>query len=233
MQNLLTFKTGLSVHMTQVHKETLTTIDNALPNRSGLDVEIFGMEGIPEDIVQSHNQRVIGQFAQAEAERRAATGNPGPGGAGGNGVKKPKFESPADLKKRLAEHKAKVAIEQAAGGSSGDVTPLEAGFGNMSPGPAQSPGVYVSGLIYSMPGADGLHSRRVLQVTSKARCPMGLRKIPSLSKTFRNNTGNSLPHTSSNRLHSRSSLLALGPLQAVHNFLIASFLHRLNNFSHL
>ena len=119
--------------MTQVHKETLTTIENALPNRSGLDVEIFGMEGIPEDVVTSHNQRILQQFAQAEAERRAATGNPGPGGAAGGAAKKPKFESPSDLKKRLAEHKAKKAAEQATGMSSGDVTPMGA-HGSQSPG---------------------------------------------------------------------------------------------------
>lgn len=220
--------------MTQVHKETLTTIDNALPNRSGLDVEIFGMEGIPEDIVQSHNQRVIGQFAQAEAERRAATGNPGPGGSGGNGVKKPKFESPADLKKRLAEHKAKVAMEQGADGSSGDVTPIGAGFSNMSPGPAHSPGVYVSWPIVSMPGADEIYSRRALQVTSKLQCPMALHRTTNLSRTFLSSTVNSPRFSSnSNRLHSRSSLLALAPLQVAHNFLIASYLRRLNNSSHL
>ena len=51
--------TGLNVHMNQVHKETLTAIENALPNRVGLDVEIFGMEGIPEEIVQQHNQREV------------------------------------------------------------------------------------------------------------------------------------------------------------------------------
>lgn len=127
--------------MTQVHKETLTTIENALPNRSNLDVEIFGMEGIPEDVVTSHNQRVLSLFAQAEAERRAATGNPGPGGAGAGGVKKPKFEAPSDLKKRLAEHKAKKAAEQAAGISSGDVTPIGDGH---SPALGQSPGGFVS-----------------------------------------------------------------------------------------
>ena len=134
---------GLSVHMTQVHKETLTIIENALPNRSGLEVEIFGMEGIPEDVVQSHNQRVLQQFAQAEAERRAATGNPGPGAAGGGQLKKPKFESPADLKKRLAEHKAKKAAEEAAGISSGGNTPSAIGQDAQSPGMGQSPGNYV------------------------------------------------------------------------------------------
>ena len=126
--------------MTQVHKETLTTIENALPNRSNLDVEIFGMEGIPDDIVSSHNQRVLSQFAQAEAERRAATGNPGPGGSGSGAVKKPKIEDPGDLKKRLAEHKAKKAAEQAAGISSGDATPIDGGHGNSSPAFGQNPG---------------------------------------------------------------------------------------------
>ncbi|KAK5078544.1 hypothetical protein LTS08_006494 [Lithohypha guttulata] len=115
---------GLNVHMNQVHKETLTAIENALPNRSGLDVEIFGMEGIPDEIVQQHNQRVLTQFHQVEAERRAATGNPAPGAQSTNAIKKPKFESPSDLKKRLAEHKAaKLAAEQNGGGSSGGNTP--------------------------------------------------------------------------------------------------------------
>ena len=137
--------------MTQVHKESLGAIENALPNRSGLDVEIFGMEGIPEDITTTHNQRVIGQFAQAEAERRAATGNTGAGAAGSGGAKKPKFESPSDLKQRLAEHKAKKAAEQAAGISSGDATPSGAGYGGQSPPPGQSPGTFVSSqLLQSM-----------------------------------------------------------------------------------
>jgi hypothetical protein len=131
--------TGLSVHMNQVHKETLTSVENSLPNRQGLEVEIFGMEGIPEDVAQAHNQRIIAGFYQAEAERRAATGNPGPGGQAGGQPKKPKFESPADLKKRLAEHKARKAEQAAGGGSSGDNTP---GVQNSPLG--QSPGSFVS-----------------------------------------------------------------------------------------
>ncbi|KAL8830380.1 MAG: hypothetical protein Q9170_005762, partial [Blastenia crenularia] len=138
---------GLSVHMTQVHKETLGSIENALPNRAGPEIEIFGMEGIPDDIVTSHQQRVIGQFAQAEADRRASTGNPA-SGAAANGGKKAKFESPSDIKKRLAEHKAKKAAEQAAGISSGDTTPMGAGLGAQSPGMGpcmgQSPGTFQS-----------------------------------------------------------------------------------------
>jgi hypothetical protein len=49
---LLTLATGLSVHMNQVHKETLTSVDNSLPNRQGPEVEVFGTEGIPDDIRQ-------------------------------------------------------------------------------------------------------------------------------------------------------------------------------------
>jgi len=128
--------------MNQVHKETLTSVENALGNRSSLDVEIFGMEGIPEDVLQAHNQRIITQFYQAEAERRAATGNPGPGAAAGGQAKKPKFESPAELKKRLAEHKAKMTEQAATGGSSGGNTPGNA----QSPALAQSPGAFVSQL---------------------------------------------------------------------------------------
>ena len=134
---------GLSVHMSQVHKETLASVDNALPNRQGLEVEIFGMEGIPAEVAAAHQQRIVAGFYQAEAERRAATGNPTPGGganqAGGES-KKPKFESPADLKKRLAEHKARMAEKAAGGGSSGGNTPLDSPMG-------QSPGAFVSSLL--------------------------------------------------------------------------------------
>lgn len=133
--------------MNQVHKETLASVDNSLPNRQGLEVEIFGMEGIPEDVVQAHNQRIIAGFYQAEQDRRAATGNPAPGtaNAGGGQSKKPKVESPAELKKRLAEHKARKA-EQAANGNSGANTPLDGGIHSAaSPLTAtQSPGAYVS-----------------------------------------------------------------------------------------
>lgn len=120
--------------MSQVHKEQLTAVDNALPNRTSLDVEIFGMEGIPEDVIQSHNQRVVAQFHKAEAERQAATGNP-PAGATSSGqpAKKPKLEAASDLKKRLAEHKAKRA-EARTGGSSEEGTPVGAGQSVLPPG---------------------------------------------------------------------------------------------------
>jgi hypothetical protein len=87
--------------MNQVHKEQLTAVENALPNRQGLEVEIFGMEGIPDEIVQTHNQRMLQQFYEAQAERRAKSGNLAPGEQPKR--KKIKIETPEELKKRLAE----------------------------------------------------------------------------------------------------------------------------------
>ena len=116
--------------MSQVHKENLTAVDNALPNRAGLDIEIFGMEGIPEDIVQQHNQRVLTNYHQAQADRQSGTGTTAAGAAGGSALKKPKLEATTDLKKRLAEHKAaKLAAEQGDGRSSGGSTPQPAASG--------------------------------------------------------------------------------------------------------
>lgn len=127
---------GLSVHMNQVHKESLSSVENALPNRQGLDVEIFGMEGVPEDIVQQHNQRIIQNFYTAQAERFAATGNPPPGQSGTQGPqKKIKRESVQELKARLAEHRTRAGQQPAgANGSSGN-TPAD----GQSPGQGTSP----------------------------------------------------------------------------------------------
>ncbi|KAJ5696677.1 hypothetical protein N7536_007089 [Penicillium majusculum] len=125
---------GLSVHLSQVHKEQLTQVHNALPNRMGVDIEIFGMEGIPADVLKAHQQRVASQFQQAELDRQHATGNPPTGASsGGQPAKKPKLEPVSDLKKRLAEHKARRA-EALAGGSSGDVTPSSAVPSTSTPG---------------------------------------------------------------------------------------------------
>ncbi|KAK4197389.1 putative zinc finger protein [Triangularia verruculosa] len=128
---------GLSVHMNQVHKENLTSVENALANRQGLDIEIFGMEGVPEDIIQQHNQRIIQNFYTAQAERQAATGNPPRGLSGGQGpTKKIKMETSEEIKKRLADHRAKVAAqkEAAANGTPLPVVPPPA----TGPSPSQA-----------------------------------------------------------------------------------------------
>ena len=140
--------------MNQVHKESLSQVENALPNRQGLDVEIFGMEGIPEEIVQQHNQRIIQNFYQAQADRHAATGNPPPGQNPKRPPKKIKIESPEEIKQRLAEHRARVAAQKAANGGSANPTPPQGLPDGHSPSQTQSPGAFVCLALnpHSLPG---------------------------------------------------------------------------------
>ncbi len=102
--------------MNQVHKETLTQVENALEGREGLDVEIFGMEGIPEDALHQHNQQIIDDFHKNRADRQAATGNPLPGQPG---IRRPphkkiRIESTDELKARLAQYRAQASARKAA-----------------------------------------------------------------------------------------------------------------------
>jgi hypothetical protein len=75
--------------MNQVHKENLTQVENAIPGRQGLDIEIFGMEGVPDDITAQHQSVVTEQHFDEEAERQRLSGNPARGAALGDksGVK--------------------------------------------------------------------------------------------------------------------------------------------------
>jgi len=102
---------GLAVHLQQVHKETLHKIDQAIPGREGVTPEIFGMCGVPEDLLYERKQRIMNQYFKLEAERRARTGNPPPGTVTGSEprAKRAKTETPEELKARLAEHRAKRA----------------------------------------------------------------------------------------------------------------------------
>lgn len=124
--------------MNQVHKESLDHVENALPNRQGLDVEIFGMEGVPEDVKKQHEERIVKNYFDAQRERFEATGNPPPGE--GRPIKKVKIEAPEDLKKRFAEFRAKKAAAKVAGANGAPAPPASV----QSPGQAASPGTFVS-----------------------------------------------------------------------------------------
>ena len=39
---------GLAIHCSQVHKEIVNSVPNALPSRDNIEIEIYGMDGIPE-----------------------------------------------------------------------------------------------------------------------------------------------------------------------------------------
>jgi len=130
--------------MNQVHKENLSHVENALPNRKGLDIEIFGMEGVPEEVIQQHQQRVLQEFYEAQKERQIATGNPPAGSGKSVQPKKPRLESSSELKARLREWLAK----KAAGQTGSDLMPMDtdppthqlnAGGATLSPSQTQSP----------------------------------------------------------------------------------------------
>lgn len=125
--------------MNQVHKEALSHVENALPNRQSLDVEIFGMEGVPEEVREQHKQRIHQNYWAAQDERFKATGNPPPGQE--RTSKKIRIETPEELKKRFAEFRAK----KAAGiptGTNGNANSAQANV--QSPTQNGSPGTFVS-----------------------------------------------------------------------------------------
>ena len=41
----------------QVHKQTIDKVPNALPNRSNIEIEIYGMEGIPDQDLKEHERQ--------------------------------------------------------------------------------------------------------------------------------------------------------------------------------
>lgn len=46
----------------QVHKETVSHVPNAVAGRDNIEVEIFGMEGIPEADKIAHDLQKIGKL---------------------------------------------------------------------------------------------------------------------------------------------------------------------------
>lgn len=45
---------GMRVHLEQVHREDIRLVPNCLPGRGSVDIEIFGMEGVPYDDLERH-----------------------------------------------------------------------------------------------------------------------------------------------------------------------------------
>ncbi|XP_072224174.1 BUB3-interacting and GLEBS motif-containing protein ZNF207-like [Leuresthes tenuis] len=59
---------GLAIHCMQVHKETIDGVPNAIPGRTDIELEIYGMEGIPEKDMEER-RRVLEQKNQ-ETQRK-------------------------------------------------------------------------------------------------------------------------------------------------------------------
>ncbi|CAN4078480.1 unnamed protein product [Withania somnifera] len=45
---------GMAIHVLQVHKESVTKVPNAKAGRESTDIEVYGMQGIPPDVLAAH-----------------------------------------------------------------------------------------------------------------------------------------------------------------------------------
>ncbi|KAJ4805524.1 Zinc finger family protein isoform 1 [Rhynchospora pubera] len=50
----LSTASGMTIHVLQVHKESVTKVPNAKPDRESTEIEIFGMQGVPPEILAAH-----------------------------------------------------------------------------------------------------------------------------------------------------------------------------------
>ncbi|GBP93240.1 BUB3-interacting and GLEBS motif-containing protein ZNF207 [Eumeta japonica] len=80
---------GLSIHCMQVHKEAIDKVPNSLPNRANIDIEIYGMEGIPAEDVKEHEKQKTGggkgsdsEDDEPAAKKKATPALLGPGPSG-------------------------------------------------------------------------------------------------------------------------------------------------------
>ncbi|KAK3215519.1 hypothetical protein GRF29_8g241435 [Pseudopithomyces chartarum] len=129
---------GLNVHMTQVHKEQLNQVENAIAGRGGLDIEIFGMEGVPAEVIDQHNHQTTQTHFADERARQQATGNPsrGSGLNGANNKRAKKNESLEEIVQRADKFRvdrangvlptpvAEVALEPPCNADSASCCPL-------------------------------------------------------------------------------------------------------------
>ncbi|XP_063826218.1 BUB3-interacting and GLEBS motif-containing protein ZNF207 isoform X1 [Ostrinia nubilalis] len=80
---------GLSIHCMQVHKEAIDKVPNSLPNRSNIEIEIYGMEGIPPEDIREHEKQKSGGGKGSDsdddepaAKKKATPALLGPGPSG-------------------------------------------------------------------------------------------------------------------------------------------------------
>lgn len=64
----------------QVHKETIDKVPNSFPNRSNIEIEIFGMDGIPADDLREHERQKTGGKSDSEDDEPSAAKRPKPDG---------------------------------------------------------------------------------------------------------------------------------------------------------
>ncbi|KAI8882157.1 hypothetical protein K501DRAFT_251996 [Backusella circina FSU 941] len=73
----LTTAGGMVVHAHQVHKIGINKVPNAMPGRDNLDIEIFGMEGIPEEDLIAYEAKMLGASNSAKKSKSGGSGQYG------------------------------------------------------------------------------------------------------------------------------------------------------------
>ncbi|XP_019078173.1 protein SUPPRESSOR OF FRI 4 isoform X3 [Vitis vinifera] len=77
---------GMVIHVLQVHKETVSKVPNAKPGRESTEIEIYGMEGIPHEILAAHygeeDEDVPSKLAKVEIPSSQLGGGAVPGTLG-------------------------------------------------------------------------------------------------------------------------------------------------------
>jgi len=62
---------GMMVHMFQVHKETVEAVPGAKPGRDSFDMEIFGMDGVPIEIIAQKRAKVLGEVGSKKLKNNS------------------------------------------------------------------------------------------------------------------------------------------------------------------
>eukprot|EP00730_Choanoeca_flexa_P008055 TRINITY_DN12432_c1_g2_i3.p1 TRINITY_DN12432_c1_g2~~TRINITY_DN12432_c1_g2_i3.p1 ORF type:complete len:342 (+),score=46.10 TRINITY_DN12432_c1_g2_i3:35-1060(+) len=69
---------GMVVHCMQVHKEEVLEVPNSLPGRADPEVNIFGMAGVPPNLIMQKQQEAIAKMANKMAKRSDEAAPPPP-----------------------------------------------------------------------------------------------------------------------------------------------------------
>lgn len=57
-----------NVYHFQVHKETIDKVPNSFPTRSNIEIEIFGMDGIPPEDLKEHERQKTGSGGRSDSD---------------------------------------------------------------------------------------------------------------------------------------------------------------------
>uniref|UniRef100_A0A914GSV7 C2H2-type domain-containing protein n=1 Tax=Globodera rostochiensis TaxID=31243 RepID=A0A914GSV7_GLORO len=70
---------GLAIHCMQVHKESIDKIPGALPGRDNVNIEVYGMEGLPPESTRGYVDDEATDVPPSKIPRPAGPGIPLPG----------------------------------------------------------------------------------------------------------------------------------------------------------